>query len=795
MRSKVMILFLILFSASIPCYSQELTRDALIQGVNQARRTLQSGEVTAITTFEHRARKNEAEIAEAIRVEKQQALQNFRPDPSFPDVDVKTFEKDYLTPKMNYRYNRDRKRTERDHSTIVFQNVFPAEATQPTHYQYKVTTIDAPNQTLDSEAAAHFDAQRFSLLAYDGDIQVKLDIGNIIMPFPLSQAIRLFNSDRHGGYWDFSLFGRTATPIPADAALIGTESIEGATCYILKTETQNGDSKRIWVDIDKDFCIRKIEIHTPNGAIDRLTLFKKFEKFGEFWVPRLRESTFYRKDGTFRATLRIEITTAVFNVNFPQDFFNIDSDFYRNQMLRRPDTGFLPDSGVLPTPDPTEAEKQLLLCGPQSLSRVCERLKVETNLSELKKLSNFHPDRGTTMLGLKNAATFKGLAPTGVKATVTLLKREKVPMPAIAYVNNNHFLIFEKVNKNGVDITDPAQKYNPHLSWDKLTEIWDGDLLIFDQKKARRTKQKQAPLAFTEAPAYDFGKALGGSHIKHTFTIKNIGQKPLQILSVTETCACTASVLSQDEIPPGSTGSISTVLTVPSGNQHVNENLLVLTNDPVQSTITLSLKGEAFIPLKTFPERLAFGNQKPLQTPLTKRVSLHLQDGVELLNIRTDSAHLNTTLQTENDIPFVALKFLPTLPVGQFSHNLLIDYTYEGEQTTHNVLVFGEVLGELQVVPNRLFFGLIKDPSTVSKTITIFARESHPIHITDVVSTTKGVVVEKKAGTAETEYQLITTISPKTRPGELTGEIIIHTDSPVQPTVHVPFFGILAGKN
>ena len=69
------------------------------------------------------------------------------------------------------------------------------------------------------------------------------------------------------------------------------------------------------------------------------------------------------------------------------------------------------------------------------------------------------------MLGLKNAATFKGLAPTGVKATVTLLKREKVPMPAIAYVNNNHFLIFEKVNKDGVDITDPAQKYNPHLSW------------------------------------------------------------------------------------------------------------------------------------------------------------------------------------------------------------------------------------------------------------------------------------------------------------------------------------------
>ena len=341
MRRIVVIPFLILFSASIPCYSQELTRDSLIQGVNQARRTLQSGEVTVITTLEHPARKNEAEIAKAIQVEKEQKLKTFISDPFSPESDAKTYEEEFLTPYLNYQFNKDRKRTEITHSTTLFENVFPADATHPTQYQYKVTTIDAPNQTLDSEAAAHFDAQRFSFLAYDGDIQVKQDIGNITTPFPLSHAIRIFNSDRYGGYSDFSLFGRTATAIPADATFIGTESIEGATCYILKSDTQNGGSKRIWVDIDKDFCIRKIENHTPRGAIDRFTVFKKFEKFGEFWVPRIRESTFYRKDGTLRAKLRTEITAAVFNVDFPKDFFNIDRDFY--QQHKRPDTGFLPD--------------------------------------------------------------------------------------------------------------------------------------------------------------------------------------------------------------------------------------------------------------------------------------------------------------------------------------------------------------------------------------------------------------------------------------------------------------------
>ena len=52
MQRIVVIPFLMIFSVSIPCYSQELTRDALIQGVNQARWILQSGEVIAITTLE-----------------------------------------------------------------------------------------------------------------------------------------------------------------------------------------------------------------------------------------------------------------------------------------------------------------------------------------------------------------------------------------------------------------------------------------------------------------------------------------------------------------------------------------------------------------------------------------------------------------------------------------------------------------------------------------------------------------------------------------------------------------------
>ena len=42
------------------------------------------------------------------------------------------------------------------------------------------------------------------------------------------------------------------------------------------------------------------------------------------------------------------------------------------------------------------------------------------------------PTTAQRLLGLKKAAAYKGLAPSGVSASVTLLKQKNVPLPAIA---------------------------------------------------------------------------------------------------------------------------------------------------------------------------------------------------------------------------------------------------------------------------------------------------------------------------------------------------------------------------
>ena len=778
-------LFLMLFCVSSVCHADELTVDSLIRGVNQAGVQIQRGEVQyVVTRVEHSEQMSETEIAAWIKKRKEEDLKEFRdfgPDPFYPHVGLKEFEEVYLTKGLDFWAEWERQRTDIQACSVAFQ-ILEWDTV------YKMTIEEGPGLSLESREAQHHQAGIFYLLAYDTQTQVREDIGDIVKSAPAS-SVQFFRSNSYYGFLNFAWYGRST--VSATAKRIGKESVDGAVCHLLAYETENGRHIKIWVDVEKDFCIRRLEMkRTRDGPVVYLGEYKGFRRFGEIWYPVIIQITQYEDDGTLRSANTIEVKAAEFNVDFPQDFFQIDLEFYEgNGKLFKLPTSF--SGGLSPTKKPqTEAEYLLLLCGPQSLLRVCEILDVETNLRELKKLSGFDPTRGTTMLGLKEAATYKGLMPKGVKANLKGLKKNKVPLPAISYVDGNHFLVFEAVQRDGVRISDPANKYNPHLSWKALSKIWEGELLIFDAVGQPSTPEP-VPLAFAPEAEYDFGKALGGSEIKHTFAIQNIGQKPLKILSVTETCACTAAIVSQHEIPAGANGMIEAVLKVPSENAPVEENITVFTDDPTQNTVILTLKGQAFIPLKTFPERLAFGNQKHFQSPLTKKVSLHVQSEVQILGVRTDSEHLRAKLD-EGQIPHVEVQLLPTMPVGQFSRSLLVDYRYKGKQTTHDVLIFGEVLGAFRVTPKRFFFGLIKDPEAISKTITISSLNDQPFHLTSVESNSEAVIATVEKTADEMRYHLTVTIHPEASSGELSGEILLKTSSPIQPTLRVPFFGIIS---
>lgn len=73
-------------------------------------------------------------------------------------------------------------------------------------------------------------------------------------------------------------------------------------------------------------------------------------------------------------------------------------------------------------------------CGPIALNTICGRLGMATSVEELRGLAGAS-DQGTTLLGLAEAASAKGLSTLSMKTTLNELKSANVP--AIAYLWKN----------------------------------------------------------------------------------------------------------------------------------------------------------------------------------------------------------------------------------------------------------------------------------------------------------------------------------------------------------------------
>src|SRR5208282_550758 len=66
-----------------------------------------------------------------------------------------------------------------------------------------------------------------------------------------------------------------------------------------------------------------------------------------------------------------------------------------------------------------------------------------------------------------------------------------------------------------------------------------------------------APKAVVSDPLYDFGTALEGTMVSHTFAIKNNGQGYLDISGVKTSCGCTTGQPSKMHVAPGDTSDIA----------------------------------------------------------------------------------------------------------------------------------------------------------------------------------------------------------------------------------------------
>jgi len=117
-------------------------------------------------------------------------------------------------------------------------------------------------------------------------------------------------------------------------------------------------------------------------------------------------------------------------------------------------------------------------CGPAVMAYVFSYFGEEVLEGELVRQLPM-TERGTSMLNLKNLALKYDFTASGVKESYTALMAE--PLPVIAYINDSHYVVVNKIASDQIYLFDPALGH-VRLRRADFEQAWNGYLLLVRMK-------------------------------------------------------------------------------------------------------------------------------------------------------------------------------------------------------------------------------------------------------------------------------------------------------------------------
>lgn len=104
------------------------------------------------------------------------------------------------------------------------------------------------------------------------------------------------------------------------------------------------------------------------------------------------------------------------------------------------------------------------------------------------------------------------------------------------------------------------------------------------------------PKVSSQDMEFDFGQVARGEHVKHNFSLTNIGGDLLKISDVRASCGCTAAKPEKDELAPGESTNINVDFNSTGRSGKQIKIITVKTNDPDKPEIRFQLTGAVVDP-------------------------------------------------------------------------------------------------------------------------------------------------------------------------------------------------------
>jgi len=295
---------------------------------------------------------------------------------------------------------------------------------------------------------------------------------------------------------------------------------------------------------------------------------------------------------------------------------------------------------------------------------------------------------------------------------------------------------------------------------------------------------------------YDFGTTSQVDSVTGTFTFHNAGDGELKIQRAVPSCGCTVASVKPDLLKPGEKGELIFTVRLGGARGHLEKHINVPSNDAQSPNVNLTIKANVVQVVEVNPTQLIAGDLRPgITTNLT--VQVRRTDGKKLSITKTETSNKSVQARVEpGDSDQTAKVIVVVTSEGvprRFAEQVKL-FMDGGAQPMSTISVLGRVLGDINVTPEALFWG-ISDPqhwpgsypeAMITRQVTIAATQAlKPLEIQNVTSSIKEVTVELVPVEKGKTYTLMAKLGEV--PKESTrGTISFDTNIPSQPKVVVP---------